>query len=274
MYNFIEEFKRQGVDENSESFRIQKWWHADKGENIWDTYPYEVYVPAKIAYATLIDWANFRSKRRFPALSFYYSKKGSSLWRSAQNSPGMMSSRCEADEEILHLIGKINQYNSLVSIYDARSQIKAYSNRVKGGGFENTDYYANWEIVFWSIENIHGVDKAYKTIFGLLCSWNRIKINKSIFSMIESSGWYSLIQAILESANLISTDLDVNRKSVLIHWSDGWDRTAQLWSLTQILLDPYYRTLEGFEVLIEKEWVSFGHWFETRWGHLCDDKIK
>ena len=52
----------------------------------------------------------------------------------------------------------------------------------------------------------------------------------------------------------------------MVHCSDGWDRTAQLTSLTQILLDPYYRTFVGFRALIEKEWLCFGHKFEDRNG--------
>ena len=53
----------------------------------------------------------------------------------------------------------------------------------------------------------------------------------------------------------------------MIHCSDGWDRTSQLLSLIQIMLDPYFRTMKGFMVLIEKEWISFGHQFAFRSGH-------
>lgn len=49
--------------------------------------------------------------------------------------------------------------------------------------------------------------------------------------------------------------------NVIVHCSDGWDRTSQMSALAQIMLDPYYRTIHGFCVLIEKDWISFGHMF-------------
>ena len=62
--------------------------------------------------------------------------------------------------------------------------------------------------------------------------------------------------------------------TVLVHCSDGWDRTSQLVSIAQIIIDPFYRTLkvifyyfQGFPILIEKDWVKFGHQFAIRNGH-------
>lgn len=67
--------------------------------------------------------------------------------------------------------------------------------------------------------------------------------------------------------NNVNFQIEIMSTSVLIHCSDGWDRTAQLSALAMLLLDPYYRTIRGFEVLIEKEWLSFGHKFQQRVGH-------
>ena len=52
----------------------------------------------------------------------------------------------------------------------------------------------------------------------------------------------------------------------MVHCSDGWDRTAQVTALAEICLDPYYRTSLGFAVLVEREFVRFGHRFQTRCG--------
>jgi len=37
--------------------------------------------------------------------------------------------------------------------------------------------------------------------------------------------------------------------SVIIHCSDGWDRTSQACALAQVMLDGYFRTMQGFQVI-------------------------
>lgn len=60
--------------------------------------------------------------------------------------------------------------------------------------------------------------------------------------------------------------------SVMICVEDGWDTAAQLVSISELLLDPFYRTFEGFQTLIEREWFAFGHRFSHRSNQTAANK--
>ena len=84
--------------------------------------------------------------------------------------------------------------------------------------------------------------------------------------LVEGSGYLNLISRILKATNMVVETMIFKGNNVLVHCSDGWDRTAQICALVQQLLDPYYRTIEGFIVLLNKDWLSFGHQFQLRFG--------
>lgn len=73
---------------------------------------------------------------------------------------------------------------------------------------------------------------------------------------MDNSKWLSNIAALLKSALTIVNAIDIEERPVLVHCSDGWDRTPQIIALAELMLDPYYRTMDGFQVLIEKEWIE------------------
>ena len=49
---------------------------------------------------------------------------------------------------------------------------------------------------------------------------------------------------------MVARSMEKQSNSVLVHCSDGWDRTSQLTSLSQLMMDSYYRTINGFIVSI------------------------
>jgi myotubularin-related protein 3/4 len=154
-------------------------------------------------------------------------------------------------------------------VMDLRSYAAVLGNRAKGGGCECTDYYPNCEIVYKNVPNIHSVRKSFQQLRNLLLCDDQ----SNFLSNLESTQWLHYLCQLVSVACDVVKNVNDRGKPVLVHCSDGWDRTAQVVSLAELMLDPYYRTIEGFQVLIEREWLGFGHRFSDRCGQhaACSD---
>ncbi|XP_063067078.1 myotubularin-related protein 3 isoform X2 [Engraulis encrasicolus] len=149
-------------------------------------------------------------------------------------------------------------------ILDARSYAAAVANRAKGGGCECPEYYPNCEVVFMGMANIHSIRKSFQCLRSL-CA--QVPDPANWLSALESTKWLQHLSLLLKAALLVVNAVERDRRPVLVHCSDGWDRTPQIVALSKLLLDPFYRTIEGFQVLVETEWLDFGHKFADRCGH-------
>jgi hypothetical protein len=51
------------------------------------------------------------------------------------------------------------------------------------------------------------------------------------------------VRSILKASVFVAQLLRLEAAGVVVHCSDGWDRTSQVCATSQVLLDPFYRTL-------------------------------
>ena len=171
-------------------------------------------------------------------------------------------------------------------IIDARPTTNAVANTAKGAGTENMDHYREGKKIYLGIDHIHTMRESLAKVVEALREADSLvsTISSDLSAQFGSlsvldrhalrrSGWLRHISTILEGTVLIARNVHINSSHVLVHCSDGWDRTAQLSSLSQICLDPFYRTIQGFKILVEKDWLSFGHKFMDRCGHLSSEKF-
>ncbi|XP_030643738.1 myotubularin-related protein 7b [Chanos chanos] len=257
------EFSRMGIPSNL--------WHitpANSEYRVCDTYPSDLYVPKSATPAVIVGSAKFRSRGRFPVLCYYHRDTSASICRSSQPLSGF-SARSLEDEQMLQAIMKSNPASEFIYVVDTRPKLNAMANRAAGKGYENEDHYTNIKLQFIGIENIHVMRNSQQKIteVGEL----RSPSMTDFLWGLENSGWLKHIKAVLDAGVFIARAVAEEGVSVLVHCSDGWDRTAQACSVASVLLDPYYRTIRGLMVLIEKDWVSFGHKFSHRYGHLEGD---
>ncbi|XP_044079632.1 myotubularin-related protein 2 isoform X2 [Siniperca chuatsi] len=259
VYDAVSEYKRQGIP--NESWRITK---VNDHYEVCDTYPSTLAVPVNIPDEELKRVAGFRAKGRIPVLSWIHPESQATVTRCSQPMVGVNGKRSKEDEKYLQAIMDANAQSHKLFIFDARPSVNAAANKMKGGGYESEDAYQNAELVFLDIHNIHVMRESLRKLKDVV--YPNIE-DSHWLSNLESTHWLEHIKLILAGALRIADKVESGKTSVVVHCSDGWDRTGQLTSLAMLMLDGYYRTIRGFEVLLEKEWLSFGHRFQLRIGH-------
>ncbi|XP_036355066.1 myotubularin-related protein 2-like [Octopus sinensis] len=226
--------------------------------------PNDIWLPVEISDSKLKSSAKFRTCGCFPTLSWIHPRTQATISRSGQPQMGPSGQRCVEDEETMQAILDANTQSHYIHIFDARSQNTASAQTAKGGGFESPEYYPSCQLSFLSTPNIHLVRESFKKLKTALSPPLE---ECSFLSRLDKSQWLSYVSQFLEGALKLAMVVEHSRQSVVVHSSDSGDRNPLLTSLAMLMLDPFYRTLHGFEVLIEKEWLYFGSNFAVRHGH-------
>lgn len=282
LYDAQAEYERMGALNGDGKWRMTT---ANKNHQLCPTYPKDLVVPASISDNVLTYAAKFRSKGRLPVLSYHLKLNNCTISRCSQPLVGIKKARSMQDEAIACATWSTTEGPSGIRgaqadhlVVDLRPSTNAIAQIALGGGTENMDRYKPARKIYMGVDNLHVMRDALGRVVDSL-RHSDVGDEPPNPNLLERSQWLRHLEILINSSKEVVQQVYYKCSHVIVHCSDGWDRTPQITSLAMLCLDPYYRTYEGFMVLIEKEWVSFGHQFALRanlvdpkWGANSDDE--
>ncbi|MGH0140004.1 UNVERIFIED_CONTAM: hypothetical protein FKN15_021684 [Acipenser sinensis] len=129
------------------------------------------------------------------------------------------------------------------------------------------------------------LDKSLPTIQDVQAAFVRLKLicvidpfeesDEKWLSSMESTHWLEYVRSFLKHSAELVYMLDGKHVSVILQEEEDRDLNCVISSLVQVMLDPHFRSIAGFQSLVQKEWVMAGYRFLDRCNHLKkSDKVE
>ncbi|XP_019856165.1 PREDICTED: myotubularin-related protein 10-B-like [Amphimedon queenslandica] len=229
----------------------QKQWRVTEANQhflLCDSLPPYIVVPYNISDDTLEYAAGLHFKNRLPVWCWSHSVTGVSLTRGSLPD----EDRLEApDPSYMYAVAmarnlEVQVENKLVRQYRVQEYVAATAREIQ------TAYSKLMEVC--TISTCHDLARA----------------DQKWLATLDSSHWLHYVKSCLSLASDIVKTLCEKRTSCVLLDQNDRDLACVISSLVQIMADPHYRTISGFESLVQKEWVAMGHPFTTRSGLITD----
>lgn len=208
------------------------------------SYPALIVVPSTVTDECINRISRFYKSNRFPAVT----------WRHARTKALLLRSSSIQGKGIIDIYSKSGQ---TLYILSEKAMIKSIKSEM----------YRSCEFVPLELHEVKQIKNNFVKFLRVCVPSGPIPVHdseNSLANILEGIEWFDQLKTIMDTANKIVDYMDTHGRSVLLAIEEGWDLTPQITSIAQLCLDPYYRTFEGFRVLIEKEWLAFGHRFSHR----------
>lgn len=188
---------------------------------------------------------------------------------------GPTCKRSVEDEQYVHQLLLKQESSSFPCIIDVRSKKNVSIDRISGGGTESDGNYPSIRMYFTNVLAADEIFESYQRMINgnfisiyptliLLClAVRNVECSASNY-LLEVSPWTKQIQACLKPSIFISKAISVDSVSCLVHCQDGIHASSAVVSLSKLLMDPFYRTIKGFQILIEEDWIHVGFNFSRK----------
>jgi Leucine-rich repeat (LRR) protein/GTPase SAR1 family protein len=230
-------------------------------------YPYHFVVPIDET-VNFYGMAQFRVMSRFPIFIYKHPRCSGTLSRTAHVKPVVLPEvvssyvvvlPCEDDRaHCENFLKRSEGCNNLVFLEMgdqlSRDQMWSVEEEYTGCSFQ-----------FLKTQDLNAVQNSIKDIFSR--TTGKSKRDEEWKDQVAATGWLEHVSVILKGSVQVVQMME-NNTAVVCQSASGMDLSTVVAALAQVQIDPYYRTIEGFGILVEKDFIECGFVF----GELATTK--